>query len=280
MFDMGHALAPDVSAKYLATRNPVMTKYTTNEQGDRQYQFMRCCVCGKGCWDREAISKEQIKAFFKDHDTDECSARFDSVRYIFDPKGFEPVQKRVRKPKVQSEDPQPVETDTAKPDITWTVARLMDAYPGLITIEEDDEPDSDDDEEEQIRKEQRNERNAMLREGTLSDETIRYMFDAMMATKKTMERVLKTRAKPTSSSSVDPRYAEATATISKLEAEKRMLEEQRERMEQRIKELEQSVQYEIQQREKAEKIMEEAMDEYGMKDTLTERAKEIARIFQ
>jgi len=281
MFEIGHDLPPESAAKYLATRNTVLSKYTTDDEGNRQYQFLRCTVCGMGVYDREKLSPQDVKDFLKRHDGDDCSTRFDSVRYIFDPAGVEPIKRRNRQPKTTtktkttSEDPQPVAVDDTPSSITWTVQSISVEYPGLFEIEEDEESDSDDDEEEVYEKQIKNRRNEKMRSGAINDDTIRYMFDAVMKTKKYNDTLLKVRNTPGVKSGQDPKYVEAMAEIAKMENEKRLMEEKMERMQKHIEMLEHTVKHEIQKQEQ----VHEALDEWGMRDSVLERAKEIASVF-
>jgi hypothetical protein len=279
MFDLGHALPPDISAKKLATRDPLLAKYTTDDNGNRMYQFVRCTVCGLGVYHRDMLPNAQIKSFIKDHGN-ACSAHFDSVRYIFDPAGFEPVQKRNRKPKTSAESTETDVRDVAPNNggsaITWTLQSLSQAYPGLVVIDDDEEIDSDDDEESRYEKEIVNSRNAKLREGTLTDETIRYMFDGMMRSKKYQEALEKRRQKQVAKPGPDPKYIEALTTISNMESQKLIMEDKIAKMEQRMKELQEHLENET----KKQACMEEAVEEYGLRDTVLERAQEIARAFR
>jgi hypothetical protein len=101
------------------------------------------------------------------------------------------------------------------------------------------------------------------------------MFESMMKTKKTLETKLKQKV-PTARAGPDPRYVEAMNTISKMETEKRMMEEKMERMEKRMQHLEQC----LEQEAKKQSHMEEAIEEYGLRDSVMERAEEIARAFR
>jgi predicted nucleic acid-binding Zn-ribbon protein len=73
----------------------------------------------------------------------------------------------------------------------------------------------------------------------------------------------------------DPKYVEAMVEIAKMENEKRLMEEKMERMQKHIEMLEHTVKHEIQKQEQ----VHEALDEWGMRDSVLERAKEIASVF-